>query len=59
MRILPQSTAYVPVVAAAVAGVLGAVVTGPDAAVLGAILGYFVGKTVQSLVWTVNGAPGS
>lgn len=39
---------------ATVGSVLGYVVGGPDGAILGGVLGFFAGKTAQSLTWTLR-----
>lgn len=39
---------------AVVGAVFGQVTAGTEGAIFGAILGYFVGKTAESLTWTLK-----
>ncbi|NHN42777.1 hypothetical protein G9C85_14220 [Halorubellus sp. JP-L1] len=47
--------AYVPLALALLGGLLSLVDPVPETVVLGLLFGYFAGKLVQSVVWTVNG----
>jgi len=42
---------------AALCGVVGAAVQRPERSVLWALVGYFLGKSVQSTVWAVTAGP--
>ncbi|ELZ25626.1 hypothetical protein C475_09214 [Halosimplex carlsbadense 2-9-1] len=42
---------------AASCGAVGAAVQSPERAVLWALVGYFLGKSIQSTVWAVTAGP--
>lgn len=46
---------YLGLTMGVIGGVLGGAIGGIEWGVLGALFGYFVGKSVQSMIWTVTG----
>lgn len=52
MQSVPFATTRPGLTVGALFGVTGAAFSGFDAAILGAILGYFLAKSLQSIFWT-------
>lgn len=55
MQLFATVISWLPVIATVIAGGVGIVVAAPEVAILWAIVGFFVGKIVQSTIWTVAG----
>lgn len=55
MDSLADSISHLGVVVGGLAGGVGVVFQGPESGVLWSLVGYFLGKSVQSMVWAVAG----
>jgi len=55
MRTVPSLVAHPGLAAGVVCGVAGVALQGVEAGVLWFVVGYFVGKSLQSIYWAVWG----
>lgn len=59
MKPLALPTRYPGVSGAVLGGIVGYVLQGMDTAALAILVGFFAGKSLQSLVWTLRGPSGT
>ncbi|CCQ34939.1 hypothetical protein [Halorhabdus tiamatea] len=55
MQLFATVLSWLAVISTVIAGTVGLVIAAPEVAILWAIVGFFVGKIVQSTIWTVAG----
>jgi hypothetical protein len=55
MKALSPAETYPGVVLGILCAGVGAVLQGIDSSVLWGLIGYFLGKSIQSMLWTVTG----
>lgn len=55
MRTLRPALSRPGLVFGALCGVVGLALQGPDRAVLWLLVGFFLGKSLQSALWTISG----
>ncbi len=57
MQTLPSATRHLGLVIGLLCAIGGFVVSGPEAAILWFVVGYFLGKSVRSMLRTVTRGP--
>lgn len=55
MQSLSFATTYFGLGLGALCAIAGLVLQGIEGSILGGLVGYFLGKTIQSLIWTLIG----